>query len=195
MSKLFINTINQNGGDLTKSDTVTILNTISKHINKKFKILEYTFGIKMKLQPLPIDNWVGLPKNIAITTMAHVNGPIKGTIPIQTTVPISLPVPSVTPITAGIPITPFGPILGIPGLAVNQFGNFSSIEDKINKAKKFLEIYQLANSQLNDLIEGKITKDKVDTQYFDFVDLDEPEPIEGLFDKINAPFVSGYSKL
>ena len=45
MSKLFINTIIQYGGELSDSDKVTILNVASKHINKKMKILEYTYGI------------------------------------------------------------------------------------------------------------------------------------------------------
>lgn len=191
MSKLFINTVVQLGGNLSRNEVITILNAISKHINKKFKILEYTYAIKMKIEPLPLNNWIGLPKNVAITTMAKVNGSVHGTIPIPTTIPVSVPVPTITPITTGVPLSPFGPVLGVPGFAVNPFGANSTIQDKIEKAKKYLEIYQSINSQLIDWAEGKIEKKSVDTRYFEFVDIDEPEPIDDLLDEISG--YSGYS--
>ena len=52
MSKLFINTIIQHGGDLSTSDQVAVLNVIAKHINKKMKIIEYKYKIQLKFEKL-----------------------------------------------------------------------------------------------------------------------------------------------
>jgi len=229
MSKLFINTITQHGGKLSKNDEITILNSISKHINKKFKILEYTCGIKIKLEPLQQDNSIGLPTNIIVSTTAQINGPIKGTIPINTAIPFSIPTPTIIPVTTGVSINPFGSVLGVPALAINPYdnyslgnyssgnyssgnyslgnyssgnyssGNYSSIEDKIKKAKKYFDIYLSISSQFEDFNIGKIKKDEIDTTYFDFVDLEDPGPIDGLEKLIDKDglkkLIDSYSKL
>lgn len=185
MSKLFINTIIQYGGKYTNSEKVVILNTASKYINKKMKILEYKYGIKLKLSELPINNWDSIPKSVGLQTLVNIDGPLKGQIPIYTKTSINIPTPQITPIVAGVPISqlsPFGPVIGVgvPGLAINPFGNTNTIDDRINMAAKYLNIISNINDQLEQLNNGDLEKSKVDKKYFDFIDLDEPDPIEDL---------------
>lgn len=187
MSKIFLNTILQHGGTLTNSEKVTILNDVSKHINKKIKILEYTYGIKIKLEPLSTDNYDSLPKNISIATVAKIDGPVRGEIPIVTSAQISLPTPTISQVTTGIPLTPYGPILGVPAIGINPFGNTSSLDEKNKKAIKYIEILRSIKSQLENPL---LDKEKLDKTYFDFVDL-EPDEIDEILDKT----YSGYSSL
>lgn len=178
MSKLFIKSIIQHGGDLTDSDRVVILNTASKHINKKMKIIEYDYRIKLKLPELPIDNWDCLPKKVGIQTYAQIDGPLKGRIPIYTKTNLNIPTPTISTVTAGIPVTPFGPVVGVPALSINPFGNINSLDERIDKARKYLEILNELSTQLDNLKNRTIEKKDVSTKYFEFVDLNEVEPIE-----------------
>lgn len=193
MSKLFINTIVQYGGDLTNNEKVVILNTVSKHINKKMKILEYKYGIKLKLSELPTDNWECLPKSVGIQTFAQIDGPLKGQIPIYTKANLNIPTPSISPVTAGVPITPFGPVVGVPAVAINPFGDANTFDERANRANKYLEIIAQIDNQLSNLESGLIDKSKVDKKYFEFLDLDEPDPIDD-FKKLFG-VKEGYSKL
>ena len=91
MSKLFIKTIAQYGGTYTDSQNkVVILNTASKYINKKMKILEYKHGIKLKLSELQTDNWDSIPKSVGMQTFVNIDGPYKGRIPIYTKTNINI---------------------------------------------------------------------------------------------------------
>lgn len=193
MSKLFINTILQYGGEPNSSEKVVILNTISKHINKKMKILEYKHKIKLKLSQLPIDNWDSLPKSVGIQTFAKIDGPLKGQIPIYTKTNLNIPTPSISSVTAGVPITPFGPVVGVPALAINPFGVANSFDERVNRANKYLEIITQIDEQLDNLEKGLIDKSKVDTKYFEFVDLDEPDPIDDFKELFGVK--EGYSEL
>jgi hypothetical protein len=190
MSKLFINTFVQQGGNLSDSDAVVILNTISKHINKKMKILEYKYGIDLKLERLPEDNWDSIPKKIGIQTIAQIDGPLKGQLPVYTNVDFQIPTPTISTVTTGVPVTPFGPVIGVPTIAINPFGNPNSLEDRNKKALKYLEIIKSIESQLEKLKNGLIEKKDVDTTYFTFVDLEEPDTLASLEDMIGK--VSGY---
>lgn len=179
MSKLFIENINQYGSGLTRNEVITILNDISKQINKKFKNLEHNHKIKIKLEPLPVSNNDAMPRNIAITTMVNVKGPLRGSFPIQTVVPVSMPVPTIVPAVSGVPLSPFGPVLGVPGYAINPFGSHSSVKDKITKIKDYLDKYTKMKSDLEKLDKlGGPTRDSIDKTYFDFVDLTDPAESE-----------------
>ena len=184
MNKLFINTLIQYGGIPSDSDAVLILNAVSKHINKKMKILEYKYGIKLKLNNLSINNWDCIPKSIGIQTYAQIDGPLQGRIPIYTKTKIAIPMPTISAVTTGIPM--YGnqmiasPMIGIPTIAINPFGNTNTIEDRNNNALKYLEIIKSIDTQLDELKNGTIDKSSVDKTYFDFVDLDESDSIEKL---------------
>lgn len=187
MSKIFLNTIIQYGGKLSNSEKNTLLNTIIKHTNKKIKIIEYKYGIKIKLEPLPIDTWNLMPKNIAINSVINVNSNFKGDIPIYTNTKINLPTPTISQVTAGIPLTPLGPVIQTPAIQINPFGN--TFDDLANKVTKYLEILKSIQAQLEQLKNGLVEKKDIDTTYFEFIDL-EPEPIDHLlFEK------SGYAPL
>lgn len=191
MSNLFIKTIVQYGGNLTESEKVVMLNTISKYINKKMKILEYKYGIKLKLSNLPIDNWDILPKSVAINTFANIDGPLKGQIPIYTKANLNIPTPTISPVTVGVPVgVPVVGVTGVhsmtgiasvPGLSINPFGNANNLEERIQNASKYFDIITDIDNQLDELKNGSIEKKKVDTKYFEFVDLEEPE----LTDELN----------
>lgn len=197
MSKLFINTIVQYGGNLTNNEKVVILNAVSKHVNKKMKILEYKYGIKLKLSELPLDNSDCLPKSVGIQTFAQIDGPIKGQIPIYTKANINIPTPSISAVTAGVPITPFGPFVGVPAVAINPFGNTSTINERANRANEYLQIILGIDKELDDLKNGLIDKSKINTKYFEFLDLDEPDPIDDFKNLLNnsTGISEGYSKL
>ena len=184
MSKLFIKKIIQRGGNLSDTEAVNVLNTVSKNINKKMKILEYKYGIDFKLGRLPEDNWDCVPKRIAVQTVAQVDGPLRGQIPIYTNVNFQIPTPTIGAVTTGVPITPFGPVIGVPTLAINPFGNPNSLEDRNKKALKYLEIIKNIESQLAKLKNGEIEKKNIDVTYFSFVDLEEPETLASLEDMI-----------
>lgn len=188
MSNLFINTIVQHGGAPSQSEKVVILNTISKHINKKMKLLEYKYRIKLKLSELPLDNWDCLPKSVGIQSFATIDGPIKGKIPFYTKTNINIPTPQITPITTAVPITPFGPVVGVSGMAINPFGNANTLEERINRAAKYLDIIISIDTELEKLNNGMIEKSKIDKKYFDFVDLDldEPDLIDNLINYIGT---------
>jgi hypothetical protein len=187
MSKIFLNTIIQYGGELSNSEKNTLLNTIIKHTNKKIKIIEYKYGIQIKLNPLPINTWNLMPKNVVVNSVAKVNTNIKGNIPIYTNATINLQVPTISQVTAGIPLTPFGPVIQTPAIQINPFGN--TFDDLVNKVTKYLEILKLIQTQLEQLKNGFIEKKDIDTRYFEFVDL-EPDLIDNLIDE-----KSGYSSL
>lgn len=193
MSNLFINTIVQYGKELNNNDKVVTLNAVSKYINKKMKILEYKYGIKLKLSQLPTDNWDCLPKNVGIQTFAQIDGPLKGQIPIYTKTNLNIPTPSISTVTAGVPITPFGPVVGVPALAINPFGDANTFDERAIRAEKYFEIIMYIDEQLDNLQKGLIDKSKVDTKYFEFLDLDEPEPIDGIKELFN--FNGRYSQL
>ena len=200
MSKLFIKTIAQYGGTYTDSQNkVVILNTASKYINKKMKILEYKHGIKLKLSELPTDNWDSVPRSVGIQTFANIDGPLKGRIPIYTKTSINIPTPQITPVTAALPITPLGPlgpILGVQGLAVNPFGNSTTIDERINMAVKYLNLIADIDGQLEQFKNGEIEKSNIDKKYFDFVDLEEPDISDNLKEFFDISYKNGsYKKL
>lgn len=195
MSKLFIDTLVQYGGTLTDKDAVVVLNTVSKHINKKMKILEYRCEIEFKLQRLPEDNWDCLPKKVAVQTMAQLDGPFRGQIPIYTNVDFQIPTPTISTVTTGVPISPFGPVIGVPGIAINPFGNPNSLEDRNKKALKYLEIIKKIETQLDNLKKGLIEKKDIDTTYFSFVNLEEPEDISHLDEMFTKTGSSFYGAL
>lgn len=187
MNKIFLDTIIQHGGKHTDSEKVVILNKISKYINKKMKILEYSHGIKLKLSILPMDNSDCIPKKIGFQTFVNIDGPgqIKGQIPIYTETNINYPTPQIYPITTILPINPYVPYVGVPGFALNPFGETNTLNERINKASSNLKIIGEINDQLEQLKKGLIEKSKIDKKYFDFIDLDEPEPIDGLDEFLN----------
>jgi hypothetical protein len=154
------------------------------------KILEYKYGIDLKLERLPEDNWDSIPKKIGIQTIAQIDGPLKGQLPVYTNVDFQIPTPTISTVTTGVPVTPFGPVIGVPTIAINPFGNPNSLEDRNKKALKYLEIIKSIESQLEKLKNGLIEKKDVDTTYFTFVDLEEPDTLASLEDMIGK--VSGY---
>jgi hypothetical protein len=179
MSNLFIDTIIQHGGKLSDSDKVTTLNIIAKHINKKIKIIEYKYGVQIKLPKLSENNSDCLPRKIGIQTFAQIEGPIRGQIPIYTTTEVAVPT-QLTAVTTAYPITPYGPYVGIPGLAINPFGQASDrLEDRIKKAEETLERIKKISEKLEKLkTSGKECKDIKDSdsikKYINCIDLDEP---------------------
>lgn len=189
MLKSFINTIFQEGGELTKEEKVKALNEISKAINKKMKIIEYDYAIKLKLNKLSEDNDDCIPKKIGIQSFAQINGPIKGQIPIYTTAEIAMP--SYSTVTTGIPLGPFGPYVGIQGLAINPFGTTADkLDERLKKAKETLTKIIEVRTKLEELkAEGKGCADidsKEDIKkYFDCVDLKD-ETDDELMKKIEA---------
>jgi hypothetical protein len=199
MSKLFINTITQYGGKPTDSEKVVILNTISKYINKKMRILEYKHAIKLKLSELPTDNWDSVPRSVGLQTFANIDGPFKGQIPIYTKTSINIPTPQITPVTTAVPITPLGPIgpvVGVTGLAVNPFGISNTFDERVARASKYLEIIDEINTQLEQVANGDIEKSQVNKKYFDFIDITEPDPIDDLLQNLNdTNIVKSYTSL
>jgi len=176
--------IKNNDEKISDKDLVKILNVTSKIINKKMKIAEHKYGIKFKLEPLSIDNGFGLSRNINISTVAKINGPIKGEIPINTTVNFDPfpPVQTISAMNIGVPLTPFGgPIINYPTIALNQFGNRNSIEYKNQQALKYLEILKKVTSNLEALNSNSINKKDIDKTYFNFVDLDENNDDDELY--------------
>ena len=178
MSKLFLNTIIQYGGDLSDVDKVAILNIAAKKINKKMKIMEYKYGIQLKLEKLPETNGDCLPKKIGIQGIAQFDGPFRGQIPYYTNTEISIPSPTISAVTTGVPLTQFGPIVGVPSLAINPFGNTNTLEERIKNANETLE-------KMIKLSEKLDTGKKIDEsdpliKYFNYIDLDEPNIIEEL---------------
>lgn len=194
MSKLFMKSIIQYGGEPSESEKIVVLNTISKSINKKMKNLEYNYKIKLKLSELPVDNWDCLPKNVGFQTFAQIDGPIKGRVPIYTKTSLNIPTPTISTVTAGVPITSFGPVIGVPAISINPFGNSNNLNDRINIASKYLDIISKITNQLEELKTGSIKKSDVDTQYFEFVDLDVNEDE---FEKFKQKYIwkEGYSNL
>lgn len=179
MSKSFINTIYQEGGELSKLEKVKVLNEISKAINKKMKIIEFDYGIKLKFNKLPENNEDCIPKKIGIQSYAQINGPIKGHIPFYTE--ISAPImPTITTVTSSVPLTPFGPFVGIQSLAINPFGTTADrLDERLKKAKETLEkIIEIRTSFKTLKKEGKTCTDHKESlkKYFDCIDLkDEPD--------------------
>lgn len=175
MSKLFIDTIIQHGGDLSNKDKVLVLNIVAKHINKKMKIMEYKYKIKLKLDRLPENNSDCVPKSIGIQSIAHINGPIKGQIPFYTTTQIAIPTPTVSAVNTITPLTPFGPIVNMPSLAVNPFGNSCNLNDRIKNTNEIIEIMKKITLQLDKLASGDIEEKDLDKKYFEFINLDDDE--------------------
>lgn len=174
MSKLFINAIFQEGGELSKSDKVKALNEISKAINKKMKIIEYDYGIKLKLNKLSESNDDCIPRRIGIQSFAQINGPIKGQIPFYTTAEI--PTLSYSAIASGIPLTPF---IGIQSLAINPFGTTADkLDDRLKKAKETLTKIIEIRTKLDALKADGKKCDEIDSKddikkYFECVDLND----------------------
>lgn len=184
MSKLFINTIIQYGGELSDSDKVTILNVASKHINKKMKILEYTYGIQLKLNKLQENNSDCVPRRIGIQTFAQIEGPIQGQIPFYTTT--ELAVPSVSAVTTGVPLTPYGPIVGVPGLAINPFGSRSDLlKERIEKAIETLSKLKKISNKLEATKCEDIADDDSIKKCFKCLDLDEEKNDDELREELD----------
>jgi len=165
------------------------------HTNqRKMKNLEYNYKIKLKFPELPIDNWDCLPKNVGIQTFAQIDGPIKGKIPMYTKTSLNIPTPTISTVTAGVPITPFGPVIGVPAISINPFGNSNNINDRINIASKYLDLISNITNQLEELKNGSINKSDINTQYFEFVDLDIDDDE---FEKFKQKYIvkEGYSRL
>lgn len=175
MSKLFIDTIIQHGGDLSNKDKVSVLNIVAKHINKKMKIIEYDYKIKLKLDKLPENNSDCAPKTIGIQSIAHLNGPIKGQIPFYTTTQLAIPSPTISAANTAVSLTPFGPVVGAPSLAVNPFGNSCNLDNRIKKANETLEIIKKITLQLDKLQDKEIEEKDLDKKYFEFINLDDDE--------------------
>lgn len=175
MSKLFIDTVIQHGGDLSNKDKVSVLNIVSKHINKKMKIIEYDYKIKLKLDKLPENNSDCMPKTVGIQSVANVNGPIKGQIPFYTTTQLAVPSPNISTVNTAVPLTPFGPVVGVPSLAVNPFGNSGNLDNRIKKANETLEIMKKITLQLDKFNNKEIEEKDLDKKYFEFINLNDDE--------------------
>lgn len=184
MDKLFIKTLVQHGGDLSNNDKVVILNTISKHINKKMKRLEYEFAIKLKLQPLPTNNWDCIPMTFGMNTMVQVNGNLQGQIPMYANVEVAMPPrPTITPVIRSVPLTPYGfPAIGVPALAVNPFGSANTMDERIARANKYLDIIQQIQTELSA---DPLDETKVDKKYFDFIDLGDEDEDDAVIKELN----------
>jgi hypothetical protein len=83
------------------------------------------------------------------------------------------------------PMNPMNPMIGVPGLAINPFGNQSSLEQRNKNALKYLGIIKTITEQLEQVNSSTLTKDSVDKTYFEFVDLEETDPIEELEKLLN----------
>jgi len=182
MSKLFIKTIIQHGGELSDSDKVAVLNIIAKKINKKMKIMEYKYGIQLKLERLPESNNDCLPKKIGIQGIAQFNGPFQGQIPYYTNAEITIPSPTISAITTGVPLTPYGPIVGVPSLAINPFGNTDTLEERIKIANETLEKIIKLGEKLDTGV--KIPDSDPLKKCFNYVDLEEPDNLIEEIEKI-----------
>lgn len=180
MSKLFIETINQYGGKLSNSEKITILNVVSKQINKKMKILEYKYGIKLKIQRLPVDNHDCLPQKINMPGVAIIDGPIKGYIPTYTQTNIVVPTPVVTPYTLPVPLTPFGPVVGVGTLGINPFGysTTSKLDERFKKANEILSIIKNISEKLSCGV--NIGNDDPMSKYIEKIDLEEPATFDDI---------------
>lgn len=176
MSKLFLNTIIQHGGDLSDADKVAVLNIAAKKINKKMKIMEYKHKIQLKLDRLPESNSDCLPKKIGILGIAQFDGQFTGQIPYYTNTEITIPTPTISAITTGIPLSPFGPIIGVPSLAINPFGNSNKLEERISNAYDTLEKMNKLSEKLDTGV--KIADSDPLRKCFDYVDLEEPDLVE-----------------
>lgn len=156
MSKSFINSIFQEGGELTKSEKVKALDEISKAINKKMKIIEHNLFIKLKLNKLPESNNDCIPKKIGIQSFAQISGPFNGQIPFYTTAEMPTYSPAIVGMGMGVGVgvglgfplnqygqygqlSPFGPFVGVQGLAINPFGTTADkLDERLKKAKETL---------------------------------------------------------
>lgn len=150
MSKSFINSIFQEGGELTKSEKVKALDEISKAINKKMKIIEHNLPIKLKLNKLPESNNDCIPKKIGIQSFAQISGPFNGQIPFYTTAEMPTYSPAIVGMGVGLgfplnqygqygQLSPFGPFVGVQGLAINPFGTTADkLDERLKKAKETL---------------------------------------------------------
>jgi hypothetical protein len=171
MSKIFLKTIIQYGGEYSLEDKITILNEICKVINKKIKKYEEHFGIDIDLKPLSENNFDCSPASVPMQGVAVIDGPIKGEIPYYTNVEIDIPVPQIVQTITPVPLTPFGPVIGVPGIGVNPFGSSSnSYENRLQICIKYLRIIQKICNELNQVITGTGIKtlDSVDKCYFEF---------------------------
>lgn len=185
MSVLFLEKIIENEEKLSKSEKVMILNIISKHINKKMKILEYKYGIELKLKRLPEDNSDCIPRTMGLQTFAQIEGPIRGSIPIYTNTQINIPSPTFSNITTPVPITPYGPIIGVNSIGINPFGNVVTLDKRIEIAAETLIKIKNIDIELGKLVNKEIKENSVDKTYFKFIDLDEPETYEEIKKLLN----------
>lgn len=183
MSKLFIDTIIQYGGKLTEAQKLPILDLVAKYINKKMKILEYKYAIQLKIPKLPEKNSDCIQRKIMIPTVTQINSNIHGQLPFYTTAQIALPTPTISTVISGVPLTPYGPIVGVPSLAINPFGSSTnSLDDRIKKAEETLKILIKIDTELKKAHPCKFDdsmkiseSDKLELKkYFDYVDLIEP---------------------
>lgn len=185
MSNLFIEKFLENEEKLSKSEKVKILNIISKHINKKMKILEYKYGIELKLKRLPEDNSDCIPRTVGFQTFAQIEGPIKGKIPIYTNTQINIPRPTFSNITTTVPITPHGPFIGVNSLGINPFGNDLTLDKRIEKAGETLIKIKNIDIELEKLKNNEIDESSIDKTCFEFIDLKEPETYEEIEKLLN----------
>jgi hypothetical protein len=182
MSKIFIDTIIKYAKDLSDSDKVAVLDIVAKHVNKKMKKLEYDYKIKLKIDKLQENNRDCLPIKLGIQGIAQIDSPFRVQIPYYTNTLLEVPSPTISTVIAGMPLTPLGPILGVPGLAINPFSSSTSSFDV--RIKKVQETLEIINNLKEKFIELKDTKmnDKDDLKkYFDYVDLDEDKPEEEVY--------------
>ena len=184
MSKIFIDTIIKYAKDLSDSDKVAVLDIVAKHVNKKMKKLEYEYKIKLKIDKLQENNRDCIPIKLGIQGITQIDGPFRGQIPYYTNTQIAIPSPTISTVIAGIPLTPFGPILGVPGLAINPFStssSTSSFDVRIKKVQETLEIINNLKEKLSKLGDKKIDDKDELKKYFDYVDLDEDKPEEEVY--------------
>jgi hypothetical protein len=184
MSKSFINSILQYGGDLSDADKVVGLNIVAKQINKKMKIIEYKYGIQFKLEKLKETNSDCLPRKIGIQGIAQISGPLMGKIPYYTNAAIAIPSPTISTVNTAYPLTPFGPIVSVPSLAINPFGNTDRLEDRIEKTSERLKILKEIDEKLSKMEMCEIDKSDPLKKYFDYVDLKDPASFEEIENEI-----------
>ncbi len=183
MSKLFVETIIQHGGDLSDADKVAVLNIVAEYINKKMKKLECKYEIKLKLEKLPVNNTDCLPQKIGIVGTAQIDGPFKGSIPYYTNTEIAVPTPTISTITTGVQLSSYGPVVGVPTLAINPFGNINRLDERIKKATETLEILVKLNEELKNDI--KINDANPLKKYFIYDKFDEEELVEKIQNILN----------